>query len=326
MLLRARTTASGNIYGVMMTVKLSALEHKPCALCGADEPQPQLQLDDLLYRTLPHPVQLVRCQRCGFLYLTPQPTPKREAEFYPQAYGPHHRHGLTAWARQQLLRHEVRALWPYLAPPRRILEIGCGTGDLLQLIREAGNPNVAGLEPREQAVARAQARNLAVQRGRLEDFTAAQRCYDTILLQHVLEHLDAPVKALRRIAGFLKPGGVLILWLPNGASWAARVFGSAWIGYDPPRHRSVFTPTTLGRALAQAGLTTREVHHEWHGLDWAWGLRLLVRQHSPEGVNLDRLLRAVHLPLIVAATPVAVLAALTHRSGRIRVVAQNMPC
>jgi SAM-dependent methyltransferase len=304
-----------------MTAETTLLQHVRCGLCGADEPEPVHWLDDLRYGTLPQPVQLVTCRRCGFRYLTPQPRPGCEAAFYPRTYDPYRRSGATAHARRLLLRREVRQLWPLLAPPRHVLEVGCATGELLQLVREAGNPRVTGVEPDEAAAAAARARGLVVHSGTLEELALPSESVDVVLLQHVLEHVAEPRQALARIAQWLRPGGTVIVWVPNGASWAATVFGRAWMGYDPPRHRSVFTPATLRRALAAVGLTVIDERHEWHGLEWAWGLRLLARRAGAR--RLEQLLTAVHFPLVLATTPIAVLAALAGRSGRIRVIARK---
>lgn len=304
-----------------MSSDMTLLEPVSCGLCGADDPEPLRWLDDLRYGTLPSPVQLVTCRRCGFRYLTPQPRPGTETRFYPSGYDPHRRRGITAWARRFALRLEIRRLWPYLAPPRRILEIGCATGELLQLIRETGNPRVLGLEPDAEAVQLARARGLDVIEGTLDDILIPGPAFDTVLLQHVLEHLTEPQRALRRIAALLRPGGTVIAWLPNGDSWAAAVLGQAWMGYDPPRHRSVFTLETLHRAFAAAGFTMVDEYHEWHGLEWAWGLRLLARARGWR--RADRLLTRLHFVLILAITPIGIMASLARRSGRIRIIARK---
>ena len=306
-----------------MSADATVFEHVPCALCGADDPEPLASLDDLRFGTLPFPLQLVACRRCGFRYLTPQPRPGCEQAFYPDEYDPYRRTSLTARARRILLRREVHALWPLLAPPRRILEVGCATGELLQVIREAGNPDVVGLEPEPTAAETARDRGLTVLTGTLATVQFAPESFDVVLLQHVLEHLAEPRRALEQIWLLLRPGGSVIIWVPNGASWAATVFGDAWMGYDPPRHRSVFTPATLRQLLAETGFTVLEEHHEWHGLEWAWGLRLLARRAGAH--RLERSLARFHLPLILLATPVAALAALARRSGRIRLIARRRP-
>jgi SAM-dependent methyltransferase len=212
----------------------------------------------------------------------------------------------------------VRQLWRYLEPPRRVVDVGCATGELLLAVREAGNPNVAGVEPGERAAATARERGLEVHTGFLEEAALREACVDTVVMSHTLEHARDPVATLREAWRVLRPGGALLLWLPNVESIEARVLGRHWIGYDPPRHLTTFGVSTLTRALELAGFRVAEVRHEAVGLEWAWALRLAVRDRAPA---LERVLARLHPLLIVAATPLAAVGALTRRSGRIRVVA-----
>lgn len=299
------------------------LEPIACDLCGADDAEPALHLRDLIHRTTDARFTLARCRRCGLRYLNPRPLPAQLERFYPEDYAPHRRSGLSAAARRWLLRRELRALWPRLAPPRRVLELGCGSGDLLQLLRELGNPSVLGIEPSAAAAAHARQRwGLDVVAGTLEEARLPPASFDVALAQHVLEHLASPSATLAELARVLRPGGILILWLPNADSWAARVWGAAWMGYDAPRHLYAFDLDTLRALLERHGFSVAAVQHEWAGIEWSWGLRLALRQRGHHGGALDRLLGRLHLPLAVAATPVSLAAALAGRSGRVRVVAR----
>jgi hypothetical protein len=76
---------------------------------------------------------------------------------------------------------------------------------------------------------------------------------------HVLEHLPDPREALAYAGGLLKPGGSLILQVPNAASFQARLFGPRWYGLDVPRHLINFTPQSLVLLLEQAGFSGKVV-------------------------------------------------------------------
>ena len=73
------------------------------------------------------------------------------------------------------------------------------------------------------------------------------------MLADVLEHLDDPVDALRRIAGLLVPGGVTLIVTPDPASRTARLAGSRWWGYLPS-HTYLIPHATLRGLLRDAGL------------------------------------------------------------------------
>jgi SAM-dependent methyltransferase len=265
---------------------------------------------------------LVRCTSCGLLRLHPQPDAATLTAAYGSSYAPHTRPGLSGKAKGWLERRSVRNLRRYLAAPRRVLDVGCATGDLLLAIREAGNPNVVGVEVGTTAASVARDRGLDVHEAELDDVAFPDDSFDTAILSHTLEHVPDPLVTVREVRRILRPGGALILWLPNVESTEARVLGKHWIGYDPPRHLTTFGVSTLSTALWNAGLHVREVRHEAVGLEWAWALRLLVRERS---ARAERLLGRLHTLLIVAASPVAALSAIRHRSGRIRVIAVR-PC
>jgi SAM-dependent methyltransferase len=261
---------------------------------------------------------LVRCTSCGLLRLHPQPESELLAAAYGSGYAPHIRPGLSGKAKGWLERRSVRRLQRYLAAPQRVLDVGCATGDLLLAIRNAGNPNVVGVEVGATAANVAQQRGLDVRKAELEDVAFADESFDTVILSHTLEHVPNPLVTLHEVQRILRPGGALILWLPNEESTEARVLGRRWIGYDPPRHLTTFGVSTLSTALWNAGLQVHEIRHEAVGLEWAWALRLAVRERS---AGAERLLGRLHPLLIIVATPLATLSAARHRSGRIRVVA-----
>ncbi len=261
---------------------------------------------------------LVRCAGCGLLRLHPQPDAATLAAAYGPGYTPHERSGLSGRAKSWLERRSVRQLRRELAAPRRVLDVGCATGELLTAIRAAGNPHVTGVETGELAARVARRKGLAVRTGELADARFPDASFDTVILSHTLEHVPDPAATLAEVARVLRPGGALILWLPNAESIEAALLRTWWIGYDAPRHLTTFGVTTLRRTLATASLNVAEIRHEAVGLEWVWALRLLARDRLPVA---EPLLRRLHPLLIAAATPLATVGAALGRSGRVRVIA-----
>jgi SAM-dependent methyltransferase len=106
----------------------------------------------------------------------------------------------------------------YVKAPGRLLDIGCGTGRLLHVAQRAGW-QVKGVELSAD-MARYVAGRLGVE-VRVGNFLEMQplpgerRAYDVVCLRHVLEHLPDGLRAMRNIGGLLKPGGYLLVELPN---------------------------------------------------------------------------------------------------------------
>jgi SAM-dependent methyltransferase len=217
----------------------------------------------------------------------------------------------------------VRELHRYLAWPNRVLDIGCGTGELLDVIRATGNNQIMGIEPSGQAAEIARKdRNLKVKTGTLEQVNLPSASIDTVLLSHVLEHLPSPRSTMSEVRRVLKPGGVVIIWVPNAASIPACVLGRYWMGWDVPRHLYAFTPGSLHRLMDAVELEPGEILHERHGLEWSWGLRLWIEKRYPAS-RINDLLAILHPVTSVAMTPVGVISAALGQSGRIRMIARK---
>ncbi|WP_035668956.1 bifunctional 2-polyprenyl-6-hydroxyphenol methylase/3-demethylubiquinol 3-O-methyltransferase UbiG [Flavobacterium sp. 83] len=113
-----------------------------------------------------------------------------------------------------------------------ILDIGAGTGDFLSVAKENGW-HAIGVEPSDKAKAIAKQKGVSFvgETSELESHS-----FDIISMWHVLEHvpdLDEQLKELKRL---LKPGGTLIIAVPNFKSFDAKYYGKFWAAYDVPIH------------------------------------------------------------------------------------------
>lgn len=159
-------------------------------------------------------------------------------------------------------RMKVRARDLYAYPFRRrgrLLDVGSGAGSTFRPWA-AQHDLAVGVEPDPAAARAARERlGLDVRAGRLEDQDFPPASFDAVTLCHVLEHLPDPAATLAHVARLLKPGGELILWVPNFDSPLRAFFGPAWFPYEVPRHRWHFRPADLVRLLGRIGLRVVEV-------------------------------------------------------------------
>lgn len=203
---------------------------------------------------------VVRCPGCGLAYVNPRPTPAEIGRYYPDDY--HTARGAggavqrleNAWRRRQF--GEVVAWLAALRPARgRLLDVGCGAGELLEALRADGW-TVSGVEPsaRGAEVARRQ-RGLDVQTAAFDDAVLAPGSCEAVVFAAALEHLHDPLAALTRARTLLAPGGLLaVLFLPRFDAPQARLFGPHWMGLDLPRHLYHFAPRTFAATAQRAGL------------------------------------------------------------------------
>lgn len=150
-------------------------------------------------------------------------------------------------------------LLPLRSGTMRALEIGCGSGELLRGLTQVGwdaegievDPIAAQLarEVSGQPVREGDFRKLALQNG----------SYDLIVLNHVLEHLEDPIIALKRTRELLAPGGRVALFYPNPAALGARIYGAEWLAWDVPRHLVIPTWMGLAKQARRSGLILTQV-------------------------------------------------------------------
>ena len=184
--------------------------------------------------------RIERCPSCDLGQTLPQP-----ADLGPYYGAQYHggRHGVT----DRLCMKRRLGFVAEVAAPGRLLDFGCGDGGFIAAANAAGW-DAAGVEMRPD---HARAKGLTV----FEQIEQAPGAFDVITLWHSLEHVAAPRATVERLLKLLKPGGHMIIAVPNRASWQARLFGRRWFHIDVPRHLFHFTPTALRRLLERQGLT-----------------------------------------------------------------------
>ena len=162
---------------------------------------------------------------------------------------------------------------------RRLLDVGCGSGEFLIRMRERGW-DVVGVEPDPVAAAGARAGGLDVRDGMLDDARFAGESFDAIVLSHVIEHVHDPVALLRECSRVLRPEGTLVLMTPNLESVGHRRFGADWRGLEPPRHLHVFSVESLESCVARVGLTVARVSTNARLVRGIWWVSHAIRHHA----------------------------------------------
>jgi 2-polyprenyl-3-methyl-5-hydroxy-6-metoxy-1,4-benzoquinol methylase len=213
----------------------------------------------------------------------------------------------------------------FVAPGATLLDVGAGRGRFVAAASAAGY-RASGIEPSQRGVEAARALGVELRQAAVAQAAVAAGTLDAITLWHVLEHLEDPGGAIAQLAGWLRPGGTLLVGVPNLASLQARLGGERWYHLDVPRHRVHYTPAGLSALLNAHGFTVMRIHHVLleHNPFGLW--QSLVSRVSTNPSYLYNLLkrnapwRSTDLPITLAALPLAPLAVLAElgagRCGR----------
>jgi 2-polyprenyl-3-methyl-5-hydroxy-6-metoxy-1,4-benzoquinol methylase len=230
-----------------------------CPVCGSPDLHDKLHVQDKSVSQETFTIQ--QCAACGFQFTNPRPDAASIGKYYESdAYVSHNSsaQGLInrvyKAARYFTVQHKVALITKLNGGrPGHLLDYGCGTGHFLARAKSTGW-QVTGLEPNARA-----RQDAAARVGQpILDASAlaglASGSFDVITLWHVLEHVHALHETLTELLAALKPGGKLLIAVPNAESLDAQHYRQAWASYDVPRHLYHFVPATMQRLLASHGL------------------------------------------------------------------------
>jgi SAM-dependent methyltransferase len=222
-------------------------ERFPC-WCGHSDGQTLWQGHYNRSGAVDFPYSVIRCTNCGQVRTDPCPAGGATKSLY-QGYG-RQRIDSDAEVRQWFVGR-LADLGRFSMPPSRVLDVGCSTGTFVAMLAEAGY-RAEGLEIDEFSVGHAQASGLEVRAGDLESAALEPNHYDVVVMSHTLEHLPNPCAAILAISRILAQGGVLLVYVPNFRSLAARVLRNNWGYLSPHEHVWHFSFASL-RRLVDAG-------------------------------------------------------------------------
>lgn len=217
--------------------------------------------------------RVVRCSDCGLIFLNPQPSEAELSRIYSADY---FLGGDNETERRAFRKLKQATAGLYLSEIRRyqgpaggrLLEIGCGEGDLLALAEDDGW-QVTGIEfsPAACETARRRLKRGEVRCGELPGMALAAAQFDLCVISDVLQHVRSPLAFLREIHRVLKPGGTLFVTTPSMDSWSARFLRQNWMEFKP-EHLTYFDRQTLQTALFKSGFRDVIVQPGWKILNF----------------------------------------------------------
>jgi SAM-dependent methyltransferase len=253
---------------------------------------------------------LARCESCGLVATFPPVPPSEIGRYYPaQYYGAANRRFNPVMERLiPFFRNRRAQTIERFLPKGRIVDVGCGRGILPELMRQRGW-EAHGVEFSETAARHArEVLGLPVFVGDFVQSPYADSSFDVVVLWHVLEHLSDPVAALRKSRQILKPGGLLVIAVPNFDSLQARMSGRHWFHLDVPRHYYHFGLRVLRRLLESNGFAIVNVSHmslEQNLFGWIQSLldRFGLPHNSLYDILKNRSARSLPYPFRDAPVP-----------------------
>lgn len=271
------------------------VEPVACPVCGIVDADPIGVGEDFEYRTGPDTFLAVQCRRCELVYLDPQPTRCELGRMYPDTYHAFQfdedAFGLVYRVRSRLEALRLNRWCRGLPVGARILDVGCGDGFHLDLLRRHGPAGLRleGIDADPRAARRAISRSLDVHQGLLEDAELPLGEYDCVLLIQTIEHVHDPVALLHEIHRLVRVGGRVIIVTDNTGSLDFRWFrGRWWGGYHFPRHLQLFGERSMREVAAATGFEVATLSTITSPVNWVYSIRNLLDDLGAPRVLVNR--------------------------------------
>jgi SAM-dependent methyltransferase len=239
-------------------------EDAVCDLCGSSAPSQLLASGwDFEYSTSKKEFKFMQCGQCKLVYLKNRPAAADMKKIYPVCYyafdETRNQNPIVRAVRNILEARKIRRYKSLLgAGCAPVLDIGCGDGRFLDLLKKYGHRawTLKGIEMEKRAAQKVREKGHTVIEGDFEflDASVIPSGNVLILMHQFLEHTRSPQRAIHKARKFLAPNGILSIEMPATTGLDFRIFKRRyWGGYHIPRHFYLFNRQNLRMLLEREG-------------------------------------------------------------------------
>jgi SAM-dependent methyltransferase len=282
---------------------------------------------DFEYKTTTEEFTFKLAEKSRMLILDPRPAPLALGTIYPKEYEPYQFHRMP-WilrkARNLVQGFKVKTLLKHLPNAAKVLDIGCGNGSLLQIIKDKSKSNeLHANDLSKECMDELKKMGFVTHNCSYEEIELYDY-FDAIILNQVIEHFSDPRSLLLHCNKLLKRGGVLFIETPSIDGADAKLFAKRyWGGYHFPRHFYIFNEGSLKRLLDECAFKTQCVNYIASPAFWTQSFHhLLLDKGFP---TLARIMHLKNIPLTVLVTTIDMLAiAFGKRTSNMRLIAKKI--
>lgn len=272
-----------------------SLTRTSCCICQMSDGEPLAIGEDFEYRTSPDSFLAMQCNGCGLVYLNPRPSLSEFQRIYPANYHAFEfspkEFGFVYKVRRRLEAKRVLGWCKGLSDEAKIIDIGCGDGFHLSLLKDYGKASwqLEGVDADERAASVAKKNGLDVHCGLLENLNLQPSSYDLAFLIQTIEHLADPPKLLSDVRSLLRPGGKVIIVTDNTDSFDFKIYKDRhWGGYHFPRHWYLFNKETMRLLAKKVDLEVESLTTAVSPVNWVYSIRNSLTDMNAPSWLLER--------------------------------------
>ena len=266
------------------------MSHHICRICGNPLDNTTYVAREMMFGYRDE-FEYIECSRCDCLQISE--IPENLGKYYPNTYYSFaERRTPPDPALKRFLKRQ-RNLWylhrrslvgrlvtSVLGPPQlpswmkaaglaldcRILDVGCGTGDLLLWLRDQGCSRLTGVDAYIDRD-RFYSNGVRVFRAQLAEL---HETFDFVMLHHSLEHMEDPAAVFRALQSRTRAGGLVLIRIPVVPSFAWREYRTDWVQLDAPRHLFLHSRKSIEMLSGATGFAIESVEYDSTAFQF-WG-------------------------------------------------------
>jgi ubiquinone/menaquinone biosynthesis C-methylase UbiE len=261
-----------------------------CCVCDSSDAKIVGKGEDYEYHTSTDEFSALQCKSCGLVYLNPRPSVSEFETIYPPTYHAFDfskkKYGFVYKVRSRLEAKRSLKRCQNLPDNAHILDVGCGDGFHLELLREYGKKSwsLEGVDMDKRAVKMATDAGLKVHLGTVEELDLPPENYDLVFMIQTIEHVEKPDEILKSVYRLLRKGGRLVIVTDTTGSFDFQLFKRKhWGGYHFPRHWNLFNSKSLTKLAEQAGFEVKDLTTIVSPVNWVYSIHnSLVDSKKPK--------------------------------------------
>ncbi len=247
---------------------------KNCPVCGSKNIIHYIDTKDFFYSH--DNFSLFKCNSCQLIFTNPYPEETNLSEYYKtEKYLSHNTQSINpiTFLYKVVRKINIREKYAIVESFKKegnIIDIGCGTGELLNWFKK-NNWKTIGVEPNDHA--RSIAQNIYHLDVKNIDYLKKKtsKRFEVITMWHVLEHVPNVKERINSIKNLLADDGIVIIAVPNIVSFDALFYKEYWAGLDVPRHLYHFSSQSLKTLFEQFNMKIiREIPMKYDAFYVSW--------------------------------------------------------
>ncbi|HZR57825.1 MAG TPA: class I SAM-dependent methyltransferase [Terriglobales bacterium] len=234
-----------------------------CPLCEGQQHE-QIYLAKDRHYGISGLYRYVRCVECSLVFLNPMFSAEELGSLYPTDYYSYQDNSRRSRWKDLLrtaLHFHVQTLDPKFPAPGKMLDLGCGSGWFM-LTMQAQGWETHGVEISAAAAELGhKSSGLNIFSGTLDQANYPSEFFDYVRSNHSFEHISCPSGTLNEIHRILKPGGKVLIGVPNIDSLNAKLFQQYWWYLGAPVHPFNYSAQTLSRLLQKHQFNIQQINY-----------------------------------------------------------------